>query len=671
MSHPTATKFLFNEVIELLNKGELQQAEQKCLGFVEENPDDVTMLGLLGVILLKLNKLEDAERCLRHTIALAPTFAKPYEDLGLLLFQKCDYEEAVTVLRKAVEFDPTLDTAFFTLGKALGNLGHGREADEAYEKSFELSPHRKLMAQALALHRDGKFREAEKVYRHILQSDPDNVDVLRLLGLVLFVGNREYEAEKYLRKALSLAPDFIDALIDLGNLYKESHRLEEAVECFKKATELSPAAVKAHFLLGSTLAPSSLTFDAIDAYRKALELKPNHTGAHLGLGHVLKTVGELDGAIDAYRKCIEINPQHGEAYWSLSNLKTYKFSDADIEEMQRCVKNPELDDNSKVSFFFTLAKAYEDRDDYDNAWKCYENGNTIRRTTENYDPVLTETLHDALLKVFDRDLFEKNTGVGLEDESAIFILGLPRSGSTLQEQILASHSMVEGTSELPYLSRVATSLNRNRADGINYPEAVQQLSNPHFVALGHDYLNYAKMHRNDGTPYFIDKMPNNFPLIGFLHLILPNAKIIDARRHPLDACLSCYRQLFAKGQAFTYDLVEIGEYYLEYQRMMDRWHELLPGRILTVQYEEVVTDFENQVRRILQYCNLPWEDDCLTFYETIRPVRTPSSEQVRQPIYTKSINHSNKYAKHLGELIEVLEPILPRYQHLLELGDNT
>ncbi|MFT5350809.1 MAG: tetratricopeptide (TPR) repeat protein, partial [Gammaproteobacteria bacterium] len=641
-----------------------------CRAAVALSPDDVSMLGLLGVILFKSNQLDEAERYLRRTVALAPTFAKPHEDLGLLLFQKANYEEAVTVLQKAVNLDPSLDAAFFTLGKALGNLGRGKEADEAYEKSFELSPHRKLMAQGLALHREGKFKEAERVYRKLLDDDPGNVDVLRLLGLVVFIGNREYEAEKYLRKALSLAPDFVDALIDLGNVYKESHRLEEAVECFKKATELNPGAVKAHFLLGSTLAPSSLTFDAIEAYRKALEVKPNHTGAHLGLGHVLKTVGELDGAIDAYRKCIELNPNHGEAYWSLSNLKTYKFSSADIEEMQRCVKDPELDDQSKVSFFFTLAKSFEDKDDYDKAWRYYEEGNAIRRISENYDPVLTETLHDRLIEVYNRELFEKNAGPGLKDASAIFILGLPRSGSTLQEQILASHSLVEGTSELPYLSRVATSLNRNRADGVNYPEAVKELSESHFSALGNDYLHYAKMHRSDSTPYFIDKMPNNFSLIGFLDLILPNAKIIDARRHPLDACLSCYRQLFAKGQAFTYDLVEIGEYYLEYQRMMDHWHDVLPGRILTVQYEELVTDFENQVRRILEYCNLPWEDNCLTFYETQRPVRTPSSEQVRQPIYTNSINHSQKYAKHLGELIEVLEPILPRYQHLLELDNN-
>jgi hypothetical protein len=271
-------------------------------------------------------------------------------------------------------------------------------------------------------------------------------------------------------------------------------------------------------------------------------------------------------------------------------------------------------------------------------------------------------LNDRLIQVFDRALLDSTAGAGCMDPSPIFIVGLPRSGSTLLEQILASHAQVEGTSELPYLGRVATWLNRNRADGINYPEAVRELPFAGLRTLGEDYLAYAQIHRRSGAPRFIDKMPNNFPNLGFLSLILPNAKVIDARRHPLDACLSCYRQLFAKGQAFTYDLTEIGEYYLQYQRMMDHWHEVLPGRVLTVQYEEVVTDFEAQVRRLLEFCGLPWDDACLRFYESDRPVRTPSSEQVRQPIYDRSIGHWRNYQQHLAELIEVIAPIRDRYR---------
>jgi hypothetical protein len=330
--------------------------------------------------------------------------------------------------------------------------------------------------------------------------------------------------------------------------------------------------------------------------------------------------------------------------------------------MERRAAGGGLTLQSEVNFLFALGKAWEDRAEFDRAWHYYSTGNAKQRADVAYDPVQNESMNDRLLKIFSADFLRAHQGVGLADPAPIFIMGLPRSGSTLLEQILASHSQVEGTSELPYLGRVATWLNRNRADGINYPEAVGELRPEDFATLGADYLAYARMHRRTGTPRFIDKMPNNFPNIGFLSLILPDARIIDARRHPLDACLSCYRQLFAKGQTFTYDLTEIGEYYLQYQRMMDHWHRVLPGRVLTVQYEEVVTDFEAQVRRLLEFCGLPWEDACLRFYESNRPVRTPSSEQVRQPIYDHSVGHWRNYARHLDELVTVIAPIRERYR---------
>jgi hypothetical protein len=266
------------------------------------------------------------------------------------------------------------------------------------------------------------------------------------------------------------------------------------------------------------------------------------------------------------------------------------------------------------------------------------------------------------VEVFDEELFREKSGGGHPDRSPIFIIGLPRSGSTLIEQILASHSEVEGTSELPYVGRVATSLNRNRADGINYPYAVRELSAEHFRALGQDYLDLARMHRTEGAARFIDKMPNNFPAVGFLYLILPNAKIIDARRYPLDSCLGCYRQLFAKGQTFTYDLNDIGEYFLEYERMMEHWQAVLPGRVLTVQYEALVNDVEREVHRLLDYCELPFEDACLRFYQTERPVRTASSEQVRQPIHNRSIGFWRNYEDQLGHLKEILAPVLAKYE---------
>ena len=658
MARTNATISTVKEVIGLINEGLADQAVSICRDAVEHNPQDINMVALLGATLVKTSQVEEGEKFLRLAIKLAPNFAKPHEDLGRLLVELHRPEEAVELLQNATRLDPKEERSFFELGKALAMCGKGKEADEAFEKSFDLNPVRKSLAVAAEHQNAGRLEDAERCCRDVLRSNPDNVDALRLLGVTLAREGRIAEAETQFRKAITIAPDFVGALMDLGRSHKEQSQFEEAIDCFKRVTKLEPRNFQAPFLLASTLSPAALTYEALEAYERVLELRPNHPGAKLGIAHVLKTIGRQAEAVEAYRDCIELKPNNGEIYWSMANLKTYRLSDEDIETMVSKLDLDEVDEESKVNFLFALAKAHEDRGDFERAWPYYVDGNAGRRTMEYYDPVQTEATNDELIEVFDQSLFERNEGAGHTDPSPIFVLGLPRSGSTLIEQILASHSMVEGTSELPYLGQVAKSLNRNRADGVNYPQAVSELSAMNFDMLGKDYLRRAQLHRTEGTPHFVDKMPNNFPSIGLIHLILPNAKIIDARRYPLDSCLSCYRQLFARGQTFTYDLTDIGEYFLQYQRMMDHWHDVLPGRVLTVQYEDMVTDFENQVRRLIDYCDLPWEDACLRFFETDRAVLTASSDQVRQPIYTESVDSWRRFEKHLGPLIEVLEPLL-------------
>jgi tetratricopeptide (TPR) repeat protein len=657
-----APKAVFDETIALINAGDLAAAEARCRATLDRHPRDVNLQALLGALLVKLNRTDEAATLLRAVIAEAPTFAKPHEDLGYLLVKLDHADEALAYLERATHLDPTLENAWFTLGKALAMLGRGAEADQAFERCFALSPGRRLMALAAEHQRDGRLEEAEHLYRRVLRHDPRNVDAMRLLATIAIKAGRADEAERLLERAISLAPDFLAAILDLGRLRKEQDRYGEALKCFDRAIALEPDNAQAHFLRGSTLAPAAFTHEAIDAYQQCLKLKPKHIGALLGRGHVLKAVGRYDEAVASYAECIRQRPDLGETYWSLANLKTYRFADDVVAEMDRRVHGGGLSVQSEVNFLFALAKAHEDRGDFDRAWSFYRSGNAKQRAEVTYDPVQSEAMNDRLIGVFSAEFLQSRRGVGLADPAPIFILGLPRSGSTLLEQILASHSQVEGTSELPYLGRVATWLNRNRADGINYPEAVRELAPRNFASLGEDYLGYARMHRRSGASRFIDKMPNNFPNIGFLSLILPEARIIDARRHPLDACLSCYRQLFAKGQTFTYDLTEIGEYYLQYQRMMDHWADALPGRVLTVQYEDVVADFATQVHRLLEFCGLPWEDACLRFYESDRPVRTPSSEQVRQPIYDRSVGHWRNYAQHLDELVTVIAPIRERYR---------
>ena len=519
-----------------------------------------------------------------------------------------------------------------------------------------------MMAHAAEHHREGRIDEAERLYRRVLRDNPRNVDAMRLLALIALKLDRPDDAELLLQEAIRVAPDFLLAILDLGRLLKEQDRYGEALDCFDRAIALDASQPQAHFLRAGTLARASFTREAIEAYRKCLELRPAHLGALLGLGHVLKAVGDYDDAVASYNACIREAPDHGETYWSLANLKTYRFDAAMVAEMEKRAGAQGDNVQSEVNFLFALGKAYEDRGDYERAWDFYRRGNERQRAEVAYDPVKTEVMNDRIVEVFSPGLLASLAGAGNPDPSPIFILGLPRSGSTLLEQILASHPEVEGTSELPYIGRLATSLSRNRAGGINYPEAMRELSRDSLRTLGSEYLAFARMHRRTGAPRFIDKMPNNFPNVGLIAMMLPNAKIIDARRHPLDACLSCYRQLFAIGQNFTYDLTEIGEYYLQYQRMMDHWARVLPGRVLTVQYEAVVGDFEAEVRQLLEFCELPWNEACLRFYESNRPVRTPSAEQVRQPIYDRSVGHWRHFERHLDELIAVIDPIREPYR---------
>ena len=655
-----APRSIFNETIGLITAGQLAAAEARCRAALERYPGDVNMQALLGALLVKLDRRAEAEKTLREVIDAAPSFAKPHEDLGFLLLQDKRPQEALPILERATVLDPALERAWFNLGKALALLGRGKEADAAFEKCFERSPEKRLMALAAEHHKEGRTDDAERLYRRALRDNPRNVDALRLLAQIAAKAGRTDDAEMLLARAIEIAPDFIQALVDLGQLRKDEDRYSEALACFDRVLALEPSHVQAHFLRAGTLARASFTHEAVDAYRRCLELRPAHLGARLGLGHVLKAVGDYDGAVASYDACVRQAPEFGETYWSLANLKTYRFDDATIAEMEKRTASGNV--QSDVNFLFALAKAYEDRGDYERAWDAYRRGNQKQRAEIAYDPVQTEVMNDRLVAAYDEDFLATRRDAGNPDAAPIFILGLPRSGSTLLEQILASHSQVEGTAELPYIGRLASSLNRNQSTGVNYPEAMRELAPANLSALGAEYLALARMHRRSGAPRFIDKMPNNFPNAAFIAAILPNAKIVDARRHPLDACLSNYRQLFAKGQAFTYDLTEIGEYYLQYQRMMDHWARIMPGRVLTVQYERVVADFEAQVRRLLDFCELPFEEACLRFYESERPVRTPSAEQVRQPIYERSVGHWRHYERYLGELIDVIEPIRDRYR---------
>jgi len=379
-------------------------------------------------------------------------------------------------------------------------------------------------------------------------------------------------------------------------------------------------------------------------------------------GHVLKTIGQQQKAIEAYRQAIGLQPSFGDAWWSLANLKTVRFDDDDIDAMRTEIGKNTCSREDYLHLCFALGKALEGRKQYDESFHYYQLGNSVKEKASGYEADNTENSVQRLKVVCDKELFAATEGQGCQAPDPIFIVGLPRSGSTLLEQILASHSQVDGTKELPFILAIVRRLGgkKKRSEMSRYPDILTELSASQLSDFGQEYIDRCRIQR-ETAPFFIDKMPNNFLHVGLIHLILPNAKIIDARRHPMASCFSCYTQHFARGQSFTYGLSNIGRYYRDYVELMDHWDQVLPGKVLRVQYEDVVADTEAQVRRMLDHCGLPFEAECLQFHQTERPVRTASSEQVRQPIYSGALEHWRNYDTHLDELKQSLGPVLDRY----------
>jgi tetratricopeptide (TPR) repeat protein len=495
------------------------------------------------------------------------------------------------------------------------------------------------------------------IYRDILKRDPKHIEAARLLAGIAAANKRFRDAEIFLQKVIELAPDYTRAWVDLANVQREMDKFNEAIESASEVLRLAPESPESHMVYASAIGMAGDHEGAIAAYQRALEIAPQRAGAYCGMAHHQKTIGQQNEAINSYRQAIASKPDHAEAYWSLANLKTFRFEQREVEAMNELVKSSELADDSRAQIHNALGLEYEGRKDYARAFTNFESCNQVRRKMESYDPVETESTHDRIIELFDAEFIRRNAGVADSAVAPIFVVGLPRSGSTLIEQILASHSQVDGTHELGDLSRAVQSVRRRSRKHARFPEALTDLSTAEWRSIGEEYLQRTEIFRGS-APYFVDKNPNNFIYAGVLKLALPNCKIINARRHPLDSCFGSFKQLFASGQPFTYDMTELGEYYLQYVRLMDHWRDVLPDFILDVQYERVVADLDSEVQRILDFCGLPFEEQCLRFHETERAVKTASSEQVRRPIYSSSVNLWRNYEPHLGELVHILEPVL-------------
>ena len=657
-SQPDSIREIYNQAYQTLKAGDVQEAELICRRALPRHRKDPNINCLLGEINLRLRRPQEAQTWYGKALRVRKEFPRALEGMGLSLLADKRAAEAVDFLRKASAAVPNRSTTQSALGRALAEAGHRDESEQAMREALKLNPSLAELGKAEAAQQDGRLDEAEKILRSCLAGDPDNIKALRMLANIALEANRFRPARRMLERAVELNPNFVLAWNDLGNLYLKQDRYDKALAMIDRATAIDPAFVHSHVMRGNILTKAQKHEESLDAYQDGLDINEQSVGALSGMGHVLKTIGRTDESIEAYRKCIMHHPAFGEAYWSLANLKTFEFDSEEVKVMQAMVNREHIPDEAKVNFYLSLGKQFENQKDYRQAFEYYRLGNELRRSHEIYDPVQTQVVHDRIIDVFNQEFFQDHQGWGDPDASPILIVGLPRSGSTLIEQILASHSMVEGTMELPDLSRLIGSLSkREKKRRIEYPEAILELDEEAIRNLGRSYIESTSRYRSDKV-YFIDKMPNNFPSIGFLHLILPNAKVINARRHPLDSCMGSYKQLFFKGQSWSYDQFEIGQYYLQYQRMMDHWHAVLPGKLLDIHYEDMVIDQESQTRGMLEYLGLPWEDRVLRFYETERAVNTASSEQVRQPIYTKALNHWRNYETELEELVLILEPLL-------------
>jgi len=660
IADPKLARAAFERALTFLRAGDPVMAEQLCRDALAEDPGEPNLSSLLGAALNRQRRGAEAEPLLRHALGAEPNYPKGHEELGRSLLLQGRAEEAVASLERALELDPKLQSAQLALVNALGEAGRQDDAERRMQSFLRADPMREWFAKAAELHRAGKLEDAEHIYRQILQRDPRHVEALRLLALIALQCEHYGQAEQFLKRAVEIAPDYLSAWIDLSRAQLEKLDLEAALASIERAAALNPGSGQVQVHLANIQARSGRHLEAIDTFRSAAALSPGMPAPWIGLGNTLKTIGRQAEAIEAYRHAKGLRPLNSEAWWSLSNLKTFRFEEAEVEAMQRMLAEEQLGDEGRAQFSFALAKAVEDRGDYPRAFELYTQGNRLRRAHEHYDPVQTEVINERIRAVFHSAFLERHAGSGHPDPAPIFVVGLPRSGSTLIEQVLASHSQVDATHELPEAGRLVHRINRGRSDRVAYPEAARDLEGDAWAALGRAYLDDTRKYRR-GAPRFVDKMPNNFPSIGLLALALPNARFINARRHPLDTCLSCYRQLFARGQPFTYDLTELGEYYLEYEKMMAHWREALPGRVLDVQYEDVVADLEGQARRLLDFCGLPFEDACLRYWETGRAIRTASSEQVRQPIYDTSVNFWRNYGRELAPLAEILRPVLPAF----------
>ena len=652
----------------LQRQGRHEEALDRASAWLVHYPENRDLLLATATSLRYLRRVDEAQATLDRLEAGHPMFSRLHEERGLCLVQLKDAPGAIAALLRAVHINPALPASWSMLeglNRMTGNLAEAALAGEHVATLKALPPE---VVTATALFSDGDLKPAEDIIRAFLLKAGHHPEAMRLLARIGLACDVLDDAETLLEAVLELEPGYHAARYNYAETLIKRQKYVLATAQIDQLLALEPKNSDYRTLAATAAVGLGQNERAIALYEDMLADAPP-PGHHLSwdvplwLGHALKTIGCVPEAIAAYRRAAEARPNFGDAYWSLANLKMYRFSDAELDTMRREEAASTTGLVDRYHLCFALGKAYEDLQAYANAWIYYERGNALKRGESHYRAEIIEANTRQQTAVCTRDFFTARRGWGVADADPIFVLGLPRSGSTLIEQILASHSMVEGTHELSDIQRTALELQGpdTELDNPRYPGVLPELTADQIRALGQRYIDDTRIYRS-GKAYFIDKMPNNFRHIGLIHLILPNAKIIDARREALACCFSNFKQLFAQGQEFTYSIDDIARYYRTYLELMRHWDAVLPGRVLRLQHEDVVADLEGSVRRLLEHCGLPFEQACVDFHANKRSVRTPSSEQVRRPIFRDSLEQWKQYEAWLGPLKDALGPALTDYR---------
>ena len=650
----------YGEALAALREGRWPTAERRARALQAAVPGEPKSLRLLGAALLAQDQVAAAIDTLQQAVSVAPDFAQARVDLARAWRQGGRLQEAREQLRRVLAQLPRFPAAWLAYGDVLVDLGQFAEARVAYERARTGDSHVRRIDAARERLAAQDRKAAEEIFRDILRSDASHVEALCGLAAVSLAAGMPRDAERLLRHAGHQTAHLPLVWRGLSQALQDLGRLPEAEAAVRHLLRLEPENPKNWIALGSACTRLMRQEDALVAFREAARLNPAEVRLHLSIGHLQKTLGRRAESEEAYRECLRRDPSFSEAWWSLADLKNYRFSDAELAAMQALDRGADGDGDDQAQLHFALGRALEQRGEYGPAFAHYATGNARRRRTVPYSSERFDDKTRRVREAFDAAFFASRAGSGEPDPAPIFVVGLPRSGSTLVEQILASHSSVEGTFELPNVLTIVREFDHADTAHDAYPEQVLTAPPALFAVLGRRYLEETAPLRH-GRPRFIDKMPNNFSHVGLIHAMLPRATIIDIRRHPMDACFSTFKQYFAEGQSFSYDLDDLGRYYRCYLSLMDHWDAVLPGRVLHVGYEDLVREPEANIRRLLAHCGLPFEPACLAFHETRRPVRTASAEQVRQPLYTSGVGYWRHFESELEPLRVSLGDCLSRF----------